>query len=87
VVYNYPNPFQMSQGTTFRYVTRESVQSITAKIFNIAGVPIDVVRQVGSNEVRWHNPEVHAGLYVYMLEVMLEDGRVKQFRNMLEVYK
>jgi hypothetical protein len=63
------------------------VQSITVKIFNVAGVPIDAVRRVGSNEVRWHNPEVHAGLYVYMMEVVFDDGRVKQFRNMLEVYK
>jgi hypothetical protein len=68
-------------------VTKDPVQSITVKIFNVAGVPIDAVRQVGSNEVRWHNPEVHAGLYVYMMEVVFDDGRVKHFRNMCEVYK
>ncbi len=87
VAYNYPNPFRASQGTTFRYVTDKPVRSITVKIFNLAGVPIDVVQQVDSNEVKWYNNEVHAGLYVYLMEVELGDGKVKQFRNVLEVYR
>jgi len=86
VAYNYPNPFRASQGTTFRYVTNDAVESIKVKIFNLAGVPIDVVEQMDSNEVKWHNTEVHAGIYVYLMEVELEDGK-KQFRSMLEVYK
>ena len=69
MAYNYPNPFRASQGTTFRYVTDDPVQSITVKIFNLAGVPIDVVQQLDSNEVKWQNTEVHVGLYVYLLEV------------------
>ncbi|MFC1712830.1 IPT/TIG domain-containing protein [Candidatus Poribacteria bacterium] len=87
VAYNYPNPFRASQGTTFRYVTDKPVRSITVKIFNLAGVPIDVVQQMDSNEVKWHNTDVHAGLYVYVMEVELENGSMKQFRGMLEVYK
>ena len=42
------------------------------KIFNLAGVPIDVVQRMDSNEVRWHNTDVYAGLYVYVMEVELE---------------
>ncbi len=87
VAYNYPNPFRASQGTTFRYVTDKPVQSITVKIFNLAGVPIDVVQQVDSNEVKWYNTEVHVGLYVYLMEVELENGDIKQFRGMLEVQR
>ena len=87
VAYNYPNPFRTSQGTTFRYVTNERVESITVKIFNLAGVPIGVVGQSGSNEVRWYDVSVHAGLYVYLMEVKLDDGKVKKFKRMLEVYK
>jgi hypothetical protein len=87
VAYNYPNPFGAERGTTFRYVTNERVQSITVKIFNLAGVPIDVVGQTGSNEVRWYDASVHAGLYVYLMEVKLENGDVKKFKRALEVYK
>ena len=87
IAYNYPNPFRASQGTTFRYVTDDPVQSITVKIFNLAGVPIDVVQQMDSNEVKWHNTEVRVGLHVYLMEVELENGSMKQFRNTLEVYK
>ena len=87
MAYNYPNPFRASQGTTFRYVTDKPIQSITVKIFNLAGVPIDVVQQMGYNEVRWHNTDVYAGLYVYVMEVEPESGNVKHFRGVLEVYK
>ena len=73
--------------STFRYVTDDPVQSITVKIFNLAGVPIDVVQQMDSNEVKWHNTEVRVGLHVYLMEVELENGSMKQFRNTLEVYK
>ena len=87
MAYNYPNPFRASQGTTFRYVTDDPVQSITVKIFNLAGVPIDVVQQMDSNEVKWHNTDVHAGLYIYLMEVELENSEMRQFRNVLEIYR
>jgi hypothetical protein len=63
------------------------VEVITVKIFNLRGVPIGIVQGTGSNEVKWHNPSVHVGLYVYLLEARLEDGQVKKFKNMLEVCK
>lgn len=87
LVYNYPNPFRASQGTTFRYVTNQSVECITVRIFNLRGIPIGIVQQTDSNEVGWHDTSVHAGLYVYLMEVRLENSKVKRFRNMLEVYK
>jgi len=87
VAYNYPNPFRAEQGTTFRYVTNERVELIKVQIFNLRGVPIGVVGQSGSNEVRWYDVSVHAGLYVYLMEVKLDDGKVKKFKRMLEVYK
>jgi hypothetical protein len=87
LVYNYPNPFRASEGTTFRYVTNQHVEVITVKIFNLRGVPIGVVQQVGSKEVKWHDPSVHVGLYVYLLEARLEDGKVRRFKNALEVCK
>jgi len=86
MAYNYPNPFRAEQGTTFRYVTNEGVELITVKIFNLAGVPIGVIGQASSNEVRWYDASVHAGLYVYLMEVRLENGDVKKFKRMLEVY-
>ncbi len=85
VAYNYPNPFRASQGTTFRYVTRDPVLAVTVKIFNMRGRPIGAARQTGSNEVKWCDPSVHAGLYVYILEVELEGGKRKQARNVMEV--
>ncbi len=68
VAYNYPNPFRASQGTTFRYVTDKPVRSITVKIFNLAGVPIDVVQQMDSNEVKWYNQYLRKlVLWLFML--------------------
>jgi len=57
------------------------------KIFNLRGVPIGVVGRNGSNKVRWHDSKVHAGLYVYLMEVKLEGGKVRRFKRALEVYK
>ncbi len=85
VAYNFPNPFHASQGTTFRFVTRDPVLSVTVKIFNMRGRPIGAARQLGSNEVKWCDPDVHAGLYIYILEVELEGGKRKQVRNVMEV--
>ncbi len=87
MAYNFQNPFRAEQGTTFRYVTNERVESIKVNIFNMRGVPIGVVGRSGSNEVRWDDSSVRAGLYVYLMEVKVESGKVKRFRNMLEVYK
>jgi hypothetical protein len=87
LVYNFPNPFRAEQGTTFRYVTNEKVESIKVQIFNLAGVPVGVVGRNGSNEVRWQDASVHAGLYVYRMDVTLENGDVKKFKRMLEVYE
>jgi len=86
-VYNYPNPFSMNKGTTFRYVTHETVQSIVVKIFNLAGKPIDMVQQENSREVRWQNNQVRVGLYIYIMEVRMEDGEKRGFRDTLEVYE
>jgi len=85
LVYNYPNPFHASQGTTFRYVTKDLVLSVTVKIFNMRGRPIGAARQIGSNEVKWVDPDVYAGLYIYILEAELEGGKRKQVRNVMEV--
>jgi N-acetylneuraminic acid mutarotase len=85
VVYNYPNPFHASQGTTFRFVTKDLVLSVTVKIFNLRGRPIGAARQLGSNEVKWCDPDVHAGLYIYILEAELEGGKKRQVKNVMEV--
>jgi len=87
LVYNFPNPFRAEQDTTFRYVTNEKVELIKVQVFNLAGVPVGVVGRSGSNEVRWYDPSVHAGLYVYRVDVTLEGGKVKTFKRALEVYK
>jgi hypothetical protein len=85
VAYNYPNPFYASQGTTFRFVTKDPVLSVTVKIFNLRGRPIGAARQLGSNEVKWVDPDVHAGLYIYILEAEMADGRKRRVRNVMEV--
>jgi hypothetical protein len=87
LVYNYPNPFRASEGTTFRYVTNQYVEVMTVRIFNLYGAPIGVVRGTGSNEVRWYDSSVHVGLYVYQLVARIEGGKVRKFKNMLEVRK
>jgi len=87
LAYNYPNPFRAEQGTTFRYVTNERVELIKVQIFNMGGVPIGVVGRRSSNEVRWYDATVHAGLYVYRMDVTLEGGKVRTFKRALEVYK
>jgi len=87
LVYNYPNPFMASQGTTFRYVTQDSVQSMVVKIYNLAGIPIDIAQGTGSNEVRWQNDDVRAGVYVYTIEVKLSDNSNRHFKGVLEVRK
>jgi hypothetical protein len=68
-------------------VTNEKVELIKVQIFNLAGVPVGVVGRTGSNEVRWYDPSVHAGLYVYRMDVTLEGGGVRKFKRALEVYK
>jgi len=87
VAYNYPNPFRAEQGTTFRYVTNERVELIKVQIFNLGGNPVGVIGHRGSNEVRWYDASVHAGLYVYRMDVTLEGGKVRTFKRALEVYK
>jgi len=79
IVCNFSNPFRASQGTTFRYMTRHQVQNMKVKIFNLSGSPIDALGITGSNEVKWHNPQVHVGLYVYLVEAEL--GSVERRDN------
>jgi N-acetylneuraminic acid mutarotase len=85
--YNYPNPFKASQGTTFRYLTNEKVESIEVRVFNTGGVPIDAVVGNGSNEVKWQNSSLRRGIYVYIMEVMLEGNRKDHYKGVLEVTK
>jgi hypothetical protein len=87
LAYNYPNPFMASQGTTFRYVTNEKVESMEVRIFNTGGVPIDVVNGSGSNEVKWQNLSLRRGIYVYVMEVVLEGDRKDHCKGVLEVMK
>jgi hypothetical protein len=68
-------------------VTNDKVAFIKVQIFNLAGVPVGVVGRNSSNEVRWQDASVHAGLYVYRMDVTLENGEVKKFKRMLEVYE
>jgi hypothetical protein len=51
----------------------------------LRGRPIGAARQLGSNEVKWCDPDVHAGLYIYILEAELEGGKKRQVRNVMEV--
>jgi N-acetylneuraminic acid mutarotase len=84
--YNYPNPFRASQGTTFRYVSKEKAESLEVRIFNTGGVPIDVVSGSGSNEVKWQNASLRNGIYVYVMEVVLEGGKKEHHKGVLEVF-
>ena len=84
-VYNYPNPFRSSQGTTFRYVANEEVEEITVQIFNLNGEPIGILRRNGGSEIRWTNPDLNFGLYVYQMEVQLETGQARTFQRLLQV--
>ena len=84
-VYNYPNPFRSSQGTTFRYVANEEVQEITVQIFNLNGEPIGILRQSGGDDIKWTNLDLNFGLYVYQMEVQLETGQTRTFQRLLQV--
>ena len=83
--YNYPNPFRAAQGTTFRYVANAAVKEIKVHIFNLSGEPIGLLRQNGSSEIKWHNPGLNFGLYVYQMEVELETGQTRTFQKLLQV--
>ena len=84
-VYNYPNPFRASQETTFRYVANEEVKEIKVQIFNLNGEPIGLLRQNGGGEIKWHNPDLNFGLYVYQMEVKLVTGQTRTFQKLLQV--
>ena len=84
-VYNYPNPFRASQGTTFRYVANEEVKEIKVQIFNLNGEPIGLLRQNGGGEIKWHKSDLNFGLYVYHMEVQLETGQTRTFQKLLQV--
>ena len=84
-VYNYPNPFRASQGTTFRYVANEEVKEIKVQIFNLNGEPIGLLRQNGGGEIKWYNPDLNFGLYVYQMEVKLVTGQTRTFQKLLQV--
>ena len=84
-VYNYPNPFRSSQGTTFRYVANEEVKEIKVQIFNLNGEPVGLLRQNGGGEIKWYNPDLNFGLYVYQMEVKPVTGQTKTFQKLLQV--
>ena len=84
-VYNYPNPFRASQGTTFRYVANEEVKEIKVQIFNLNGEPIGLLRQNGGGEIKWHKSDLNFGLYVYHMQVELETGQTRTFQKLLQV--
>ena len=84
-VYNYPNPFRASQGTTFRYVANEEVKEIKVQIFNLNGEPVGLLRQNGGGEIKWYNPDLNFGLYVYQMEVKLVTGQTRTFQKLLQV--
>jgi len=85
--YNYPNPFRASQGTTFRYVSKDTASSINVKIYNAAGVPIDFISTSANNEVKWQNVSLRAGIYIYLMEVVLDDGSKENHRGVLEIQR
>ena len=84
-VYNYPNPFRASQETTFRYVANEEVKEIKVQIFNLNGEPVGLLRQNGGGEIKWYNPDLNFGLYVYQMEVKLVTGQTRTFQKLLQV--
>ena len=84
-VYNYPNPFQSGQGTTFRFVTNENVKEIKVQIFNTNGEPIATLRREGNGQIKWSGEGLNFGLYIYHMEVELETGQVKRFQKTLQI--
>ena len=85
-VYNYPNPFFSSEGTTFRYVTNEEVQRIKVEIYNLNGEPIAILSREGNGEIRWQSADLNFGLYVYRMDVELKTGQVKSFTRTLQIH-
>jgi len=53
----------------------------------MAGLPIDVVYGEGTNEIRWQNPSLRRGIYVYVMEVVMQNGKKGAYRGVLEVYE
>ena len=75
----------IGQATQEKGRLEHAVREMTVRIFNLAGEPIGAVRGFGRNEVRWVNPNLYIGLYVYHVEVVLEDEGIKAFQRQLEV--
>lgn len=85
-VYNYPNPFRNSQGTTFRYVGNEEVREINIQVFNLNGEVVSLVKENGKSEVNWQNPNLGFGLYIYHMQVELGTGQTKFFKRFLQIH-
>jgi len=68
-------------------VSDDKLSSMKVRIFNTAGIPIDVVYGEGTNEVRWQNPSLRRGIYVYVMEVVMQNGKKGAYRGVLEVYE
>ena len=87
--YNFPNPFSVTEGTTFRYITTEKIVRMKVSVYTLAGFLVDVL-QSQNTEFKWDNDRVrdlNAGLYVSVIEIEFPDGHKVSQQRLLEVYR
>jgi hypothetical protein len=86
-IYNFPNPFQTGQNTTFRYKGGNG-KKVEIKIFNLAGELVKSLSKESGETIDWdgmdlEGDKVPPGLYPY---VYLLNGKFEQ-RQLLQVIK
>lgn len=80
-VYNYPNPINAGQSTTFRYNSKKDAGIVEIKIFNMAGELITSLSD-GDRDglIPWNDIDIPPGLYPY---VFILNGKVEQGQLLL----
>jgi len=80
-VYNYPNPINVGQSTTFRYDPKKDSGIVEIKIFNMAGELIESLSD-GDHDglIPWNNIDIPPGLYPY---VFILNGKIEQGQLLL----
>jgi len=84
-IYNFPNPFQTGQNTTFRYKGGNG-KKVEIKIFNLAGELVQSLSKEGGETINWdgrdlEEDKVPPGLYPY---IYLLNGKFEQ-RQLLQI--
>lgn len=96
-VFNYPNPFSLSTGTSIRVQLLSPAAYVKAEIFTLSGKKLRTLYEFGVTgfnryELKWDGRDsggrpVANGVYIYRVEVMDTAGRTSYFKGKMAVIK